>query len=128
MRRLPAAVFRSWVNCRSVACSAESGMLLMRPIVSTSSTALRPGSNRSASRRAAATGAGLTICRCLSNSRAMPGSGGLFRCLLVRVLRTGLRQRLVDIFDDVADVLDADREADGLRQRAGLALLLRRHL
>jgi len=56
------------------------------------------------------------------------GFGGLFRCLQVRVLRTGQRQRLVDIFDDIADVLDADREADGFRQHAGLALLLRRHL
>jgi len=35
-----------------------------------------------------------------------------------------LRQRLIDVFDDVVDVLDADRKTDGLGQDTRDALLL----
>ena len=42
--------------------------------------------------------------------------------------RAGLRQRLVDILDDVGDMFDADRKPDGFRQHAGHALLFGRHL
>ena len=37
----------------------------------------------------------------------------LFRSILMRLDCTGLRECLVDILDEVRDVLDADRQAEG---------------
>ena len=77
----------------------------------------------SRSARAAAAGRGGTLS--LSNAFAEPG------CRLVAAARRSLLrrlQRLVQVGDDVAHVLDADRQADELRRHAGLRLLLGRQL
>ena len=58
----------------------------------------------------------------------MPGPGRLFRGLEPLMPRACLRQRLVDILDDVGGVLDADRKPDGLGQNARHPLLFGRHL
>jgi hypothetical protein len=55
-------------------------------------------------------------------------SPGLFRRFQPGVVGAGMRQRLVDIFDDVGAVLDTDRKPDRLGQNAGLTLLFGRHL
>src|ERR1700761_6011432 len=125
MRRSPAAACSRRVNWRSVACSAVSGMLLTRPMRSTASEA-RPCSSLSDSRGCVGARAGLTIRRCLSNGTVMDCPPGLFRRL--EPMAAGGRERLVDVFDNVGAVLDADRQADGFGQDAGHALLLGRHL
>src|SRR5215468_8680930 len=102
------------MNCRSVAFSALSGMLLTSAIVSS------PWPARSGSLCAGAS-AGLAIG--LSNGGAMFASRALFR-RLQRGPRGRFRERLVDVLDDIGDVLDADRETDGLGQHTGHALLL----
>ena len=51
-----------------------------------------------------------------------------FRCFEPRMSRAGGTESLIDVFDDVADMFDADRKADGFGQDAGHALLLGRHL
>src|ERR1700760_4804505 len=117
---LPEAACISRMNCRSVALSALSGMLLTSPIVSSASPARQVSSCAGAS-------AGLLICRSLSN-RSVIALPALLCGLEPRRSRAGLRQRLVDILDDVVDMLDTDRETDRLRQYAGHALLLGRHL
>src|SRR5258708_39424903 len=106
------------MNCRWVAGSAASGILLTSPIVRTAS-ALRPPSNFSVSRGSMGARPGLTMSRCLSNSRVMPGLADLFRGLEPLMPGACDRERLVKIFYDVGAVLDADREPDGLRQHAG---------
>src|ERR1700716_1011725 len=127
MRLLPAAALSRPMNWRSVACSAASGMLLMSPIVSTASE-FRCLSSGSASCHSVGARPGLTMSRCLSNRRVMPGLIDLFRGLKPLMLRAGQRERLVDILDNVGGVFDADRKPDGFRQNAGQALLLGGHL
>src|SRR5581483_1378202 len=121
MRMFPEAACTSRMNWRSVAFSALSGMLLTSPMVSSAAPARSKSSCAGAS-------AGLLIGRSLSNRSVMAGPPALLRGFEPRRSRAGTRQRLVDVLDDVVDVLDADRETDGLRQHAGHALLLRRHL
>src|SRR5580692_11948541 len=84
--------------------------------------------NLSSRRSCAGTRPGLTINRRFSNTTVMSPSASSFGRLKPSARRTCLRQRLVDVFDDVVGVLDADREADGLGQDAGHALLLSGHL
>src|ERR1700722_7942208 len=121
MRAVPEAVSSRRLNCRSVAFSALSGMLLTSPIVTSAPSARANASCAGAS-------AGLAIGGCLSNSSVMAGLANLFGGLDPPRACAGRSQRLVDIFDDVGDVLDADRKPDGFRQHAGHALLLGRHL
>src|ERR1700676_5482888 len=71
---------------------------------------------------------GLTMSRCLSNRRVMPGLADLFRGLEPLMPRAGYRERLVDILDDVGSVFDADREPEGFREHARHALLFGGHL
>src|SRR6185312_4372182 len=120
MRVLPAAPCTRRMNWRSVAFRAVSGMLLIRAMVSPAA----PSRPRSPS---IGTSAGLRIGRCLSNGSDMGRSRLLFGGLQRRQ-PARLGERLVDVLDDVLDMLDTDREADGFRQNAGHALLLRRHL
>jgi len=51
-----------------------------------------------------------------------------FRRFKPRTSRAGGSKSLIDIFDDVADMFDADRKPDGFGQNAGHALLLGGHL
>src|SRR5215469_292158 len=120
MRACPAAPLNRRANCRSVALSALSGMLLTRPMV------ISIGAPRS---NASCPGAsvGLAIDCFLSNRRTI-ALRCLFGGLEPALGRAGLCQRLVDILDDVGDMLDADREADGLGQHTCDPLLLARHL
>src|SRR4051794_16601910 len=99
----PAAACTSRMNCRSVAFSALSGMLLTSPMVSSVAPARSNASCAGAS-------AGLLIGRSLSYRSVMAGPH-LLRRLEPRRSRAGLRQRPVDVLDDVVDMLDADREA-----------------
>src|SRR5580693_7399605 len=121
MRVDPEAVSMRRLNCRSVAFSAQSDMLLISPIVTSA-----PSERAKAS--CAGASAGLAIVGCLSNRSVMAGLADLFGGLEPPLACAGRSQRLVEIFDDVGDVLDADRKPDGFRQHAGHALLLRRHL
>src|SRR5579863_8011630 len=121
MRTSPAACLSRRMNWRSVAFSAESGMLLMSPIVRSASTFF--GWPRLSSRRCCAgTRPGLTISRRFSNGTVMSHSVSSFRRFEPVALRACFRQRPVDVFDDVVDVLDADREANGFGQDARHAL------
>src|SRR5579863_2032116 len=115
------------MNWRSVACSAVSGMLLMRPMVTTRSL-LRLPKSLSSSRRSVGASEGLTISRCLSNRSAMPARSYSLRRLQPPARGARLRQRLIDILDDVGNMLDSDGQPNRFGQDAGHALLLRRHL
>src|ERR1700761_1571192 len=100
----------SSVNCRSVAASAASGMLLTSPMLmqldalSSIGEAEQPESMKSGIGR--------------------PLFGG-HQC---RAPRLRGRQRLVEIGDDVVDMLNADGKPNHLRLDARLAMLLGRHL
>src|SRR5664279_3560854 len=109
MRILPATACRSRENCRSVDFSAESGMLLISPIVNSG----RPSSRRSKSSCPGAS-AGLSIGRCLSNTSVMSVPVVLFGRHELRGVDAGPRKRLVEILDDVGDMLDADGQPDRL--------------
>src|ERR1700733_2230043 len=128
IRLLPPAASSRRMNWRSVACSAESGMLLMRPMVRTASASFCGRSNSSASRGCLGAKAGLTVSGCFSNRMLIPGPAGLFCGLKPLMSRTCLCESLVDVFDDVGIVFDADRKPDGFRQNAGDALFFGRHL
>src|ERR1700738_4666996 len=102
-------------------------MLLTSPIVrSTSACCGRP--NLSSCRSCAGARPGLTISRRFSNRTVMSGSADSFGRFKPRMARASYRQRLVDILDDIGDVFDADRKADGFRQHASHALLFAGHL
>src|ERR1700722_1987081 len=127
MRMSPAACLNRRMNWRSVACSAASGILLMSPIVrSTSACCGRP--NLSSCRSWAGARPGLTISRRLSSRTVMRGPRRLFRGLEPLMRPAGRGQRLVDILNDVGGVFDADRQPDGFRQYPRHALLLGGHL
>src|ERR1700723_3069648 len=128
IRLLPAAASSRRMNWRSVACSAESGMLLMRPMVRTASAAFCGRSNSSASRGCPGAKAGLMVSGCFSKRMLIPGPAGLFCGLKALMSRTGLCESLVDVLDDVGIVFDTDRKPDGFRQNAGDALLFSGHL
>src|ERR1700730_7859565 len=114
---LAAAAVNRRMNCRSVAFSAVSGMLLMSPIVSSAGCANT--SSRGAS-------AGLSIGRCRSNRRVMLTNYSAASC------RRSDGQAFASAWS-MSSMMSAEcsmpiREADGFRQHAGDALLLRCHL
>src|ERR1700679_1682514 len=92
---------------------------------STSTFCGRP--NLSSRRSGVGTRPGLTISRRFSNNTVMSRSVGSFRRFDPLVRRASLRQRLIDVLDDVVDVLDTDRKADGFGHDTGDALLLFGH-
>jgi len=95
-----AAAFNSLANCNSVTRMAASGMLLTSP--TWMAVRLRPPPSRNC-------------------------STGLI-AHLPQVAAHGGGQRLVQIGDDVVAMLNTDRQTDGFRRHAGLALLGLRHL
>src|ERR1700693_2545713 len=99
MRVVPEAVSSRRLNCRSVAFSALSGMLLISPIVISVPSARANASCAGAS-------AGLAIGGCLSYRSVMAGLANLFGALEPPLAGAGRSQRLVEIFDDVGDVFD----------------------
>src|SRR5579863_8356441 len=110
-----AARIRS-VNCRSVASTAASGMLLTRPML----TQFGAFSSRPVPAR--------PVCPARPVSRKS-AIGVLPVPLFGRDQgRTALlrhRERLIEVGDDVIDVFDADAEPDHFRPHASLLLLLR---
>src|SRR5258708_943335 len=98
-------------NCRSVARSAASGMLLNTPIERRGRKDCVCSPPSAVSNLYCATAVIASFCGFCSHEPAL-----------------GRRQRLVDVGDDVIDVLDADAEADRFWINAGRLLLVRRHL
>src|SRR4029077_14602639 len=98
MRVVPEAVSMRRLNCRSVAFSALSGMLLISPIVTSAPSARANASCAGAS-------AGLAIGGCFSNRSVRAGLANLFGGLEPPLACVGGGERLVEIFDDVGDVL-----------------------
>src|SRR6185437_9394855 len=117
--KAPAPSSNRRMNWRCVACTAASGMLLTS---STRRRRLRSPTTPRRSRR--------------SRKLPTPASGdGLISVTGMALLRRELggrrdrnRQRLIDIFQNVLDMLDANREPDRFRRHSGGVLLLRRHL
>src|SRR5262249_60607666 len=111
----PDAASSSAMNCRSVASSALSGMLLTSPISTQPTTALAMRGSEPLSTRRGMRWLRSRSCGSLGRDHAaLIGLGGV--------------ERLVEVRQNVFDVLDADAQPDHLGPHAGLALLLRRHL